>query len=71
MEELRTYANRGNTILLVNHHADLTRAFCDRVVFLDQGKKILDQPISTAFKELAQKGLQAFLPQMQEGFINA
>lgn len=62
MSFLQDYAKHGRIVLLVNHHADLTRAFCDRIIFLDQGKILIDQPIEAAFLELADLGYQAFLP---------
>jgi energy-coupling factor transport system ATP-binding protein len=71
MQLLKQYTLNGHTILLVNHHADLTQAYCDRVIFLDHGKKILDQPTTAAFTALGEKGFPAFLPRLQEGCVNA
>ena len=71
MQVLRNFTNDGHTILLVNHHADLTQAYCDRLIFLDAGMKLIDQPIESAFEVLAQKGFSAFLPQQQESLIYA
>jgi energy-coupling factor transport system ATP-binding protein len=66
MNMLKAYTADGNAVLLVNHHAALTQTYCDRVIFLDAGKKVLDAPVSTAFTELESLGFQAFLPQLQE-----
>ncbi|MFU8826285.1 MAG: ABC transporter ATP-binding protein [Brevefilum sp.] len=71
MQLLKQYTRDGHTILMVNHHADLTQAYCDRVIFLSKGMKILDQPIKTAFTVLGEKGFSAFLPQQQEVCIGA
>jgi energy-coupling factor transport system ATP-binding protein len=71
MRVLRDHADQGHAILLVNHHADLTKAYCDRVIFLDAGKLILDEPASTAFETLAGKGFGAFLPRQEEGCVHA
>jgi energy-coupling factor transport system ATP-binding protein len=65
MQMLKNYTANGVTVLLVNHHADLTQAYCDRLIFLDGGMKILDEPINNAFIKLAQLGFSAFLPQQQ------
>jgi energy-coupling factor transport system ATP-binding protein len=66
MNLLKTYTADGHAVLLVNHHAALTQTYCDRVIFLDSGKKVLDAPVSTAFTELELLGFQAFLPHQQE-----
>jgi energy-coupling factor transport system ATP-binding protein len=66
MNILKTYTAAGHAVLLVNHHAALTQTYCDRVIFLDAGKKVLDAPVSTAFTELELLGFQAFLPHQQE-----
>ena len=66
MNMLKTYTADGHAVLLVNHHAALTQTYCDRVIFLDAGKKVLDAPVTTAFTELELLGFQAFLPHPQE-----
>lgn len=71
MRTLRNYADRGHTILLVNHHAVLTQVYCDRVIFLNEGKKILDAPVVSAFEKLVEAGFSAFTPQFQEGLAFA
>lgn len=68
MRWLRNYTDEGHTVLLVNHHADLTQAYCDRVIFLDAGRKIVDAPVTTAFKTLAEKGWNDFIPHPQGDF---
>lgn len=35
---------RGTTILMVNHQLDLAEKFCDRAIYLDQGRLMLDRP---------------------------
>lgn len=66
MKILKAYTADGHAVLLVNHHAALTQTYCDRVIFLDAGKKLLDAPVSTAYVELEKLGFQAFLPDSQE-----
>ena len=63
MAVLRDYATLGNAVVLVNHQAQLTQEYCDRVIFLDAGKIIVDAPVSQAFIALAQQGYKNFLPQ--------
>lgn len=71
MQVLKNFTDNGVTVLLVNHHADLSQAYCDRIIFLEGGKLILDAPITTAFSQLAQKGLTAYLPPQEESVIHA
>ena len=71
MHWLRNFTNQGHTVLLVNHHADLTQAYCDRVIFLDAGRKIVDAPVSMAFETLAEKGWNDFLPHPQRNVVYA
>jgi energy-coupling factor transport system ATP-binding protein len=71
MKLLKSYSADGHAILLVNHHAALTQTYCDRIIFLDAGKKVLDAPVSTAFTDLEFLGFQAFLPELQEDFQHA
>ena len=62
MSFLYDYAKEGAIVLLVNHHADLTQVFCDRLVFLERGQILVDQPVDQAFSKLAKLGYDAFLP---------
>ena len=71
MYTLRSYAAEGHTILFVNHHADLTLAYCERLIFLDAGRKIIDAQVTTAFDKLAKIGFRSFLPRGQEGPVYA
>jgi len=62
---LKEYTQIGNTVLLINHHAALTQTYCDRVIFLEDGKVIVDQPTSQAFATLSLQGYAPFLPTFQ------
>ena len=66
MKILRKHASEGQTILLITHHAELTQEYCDRVIFMDAGNLVIDEPVTSAFTKLALKGYHAFLPQRQE-----
>lgn len=59
---LREYCDWGNTVLLVNHHPDLTSRYCDRVIFMDQGKIQVDAPTDAAFAEILSRDYSAFTP---------
>ena len=62
MTMLNDYTKQGGAVILVNHHPDLTQTYCDRIVFLDKGHIIIDQPTPSAFQELAASGFDTFLP---------
>lgn len=68
---LADYANAGNTVLLVNHHADLTAAYCDRVLFMQAGQIIVNGPTPNAFKQIQNLGFDAFLPSEPIGVAHA
>ena len=63
MHFLQDYAERGHTVILVNHHPELTIQYCDRTVFMNEGRIILDQPINDVPDRLRGLGFQAFVPQ--------
>lgn len=60
MQFLQHYAEQGHTVLLVNHHAELTAQYCDRTVFLHDGRIILDRPIYDISDNLRKLGFPAF-----------
>lgn len=64
---LRGYCLRGSTVLLVNHHPDLTSRYCDRVLFMDEGRIRVDAPPGEAFGQIAGLGYAAFTPQGYAG----
>jgi ABC-type multidrug transport system ATPase subunit len=63
MKFLKTFTKNGNSILMVIHHPQLTMNYCDRLIFLDAGKVVIDAPTETAFASLAQLNYSAFLPE--------
>jgi energy-coupling factor transporter ATP-binding protein EcfA2 len=71
MSLLSDYANAGKSVLLVNHHADLTAAYCDRVLFMEAGQIVVDAPTSEAFRQIQNLGYDAFLPSERVGVIYA
>jgi len=62
MRILKDMTAKGRAILLVNHHALLTQMYCDRLIFLDGGKLLIDAPVIAAFDHLAEKGFKNYLP---------
>ena len=71
MTFFRDFAHQGNIVLLVNHHASLTQKYCDRIIFLDQGRVFVDGPINMAFERLKSFGFEAFAPTPSGAFSYA
>jgi energy-coupling factor transport system ATP-binding protein len=71
MSFFRDYAHLGNIVLLVNHHALLSQKYCDRIIFIDQGKVLIDDPVQEAFKCLRSTGFKVFTAQPSGVFPNA
>jgi energy-coupling factor transport system ATP-binding protein len=71
MQILKSLASDGCAVLLVNHHADLTRAHCDRILFMDDGAIVIDKSTQDAFVEMGERGYSCFMPEGQERFANA
>ena len=67
MQLLKEYCGLGNTVLLVNHHPDLTSRYCDRVLFMDHAKIQVDAPTDQAFAEITALGHSAFTPRVFAG----
>ena len=67
MRLLKEYCERGNTVLLVNHHPELTNRYCDRVIFMDRGNIAIDAPTDTAFTQIATQGFATFTPKALAG----
>jgi len=62
MDLLADYTLDGRTVVLVNHHAELTQAYCNRVVFLSNGSLLADGPASDSFTKIKASGFSAFAP---------
>ena len=68
---LNSYTKLGNSVLLVNHHPELTKEFCSRLIFLDGGKIMFDEPVESAFEGLRRTGFDAFIPKQKASKIHA
>jgi iron complex transport system ATP-binding protein len=44
MELVRDYAGEGRTVALVLHDLNLAARFCDRLVLMDEGRKVVEGP---------------------------
>jgi len=67
MNLLREQTNSGSTVINVTHDPETTRRYSDRIVFLEQGRVIVDAPTEEAFAKLADLGLKDYLPNGRTG----
>jgi len=71
MKFFQDYVQQGHTVLLVNHHPDLTNQYCDRIIFLSEGRVLIDQHVDKALDKLGALGFSSFVPENKEVFTNA
>jgi len=50
-EALRGLASSGTALLIVEHKTDLLDGLCDRVVVLDEGRIVLDGPVTSVLED--------------------
>jgi ABC-type cobalamin/Fe3+-siderophores transport system ATPase subunit len=62
MDLLREETLRGSTVVNVTHDPETTFRYSDRVVFLKDGRILLDVPTGEALDRLATLGLTDYLP---------
>lgn len=67
MNLLREQTNSGSTVINVTHDPETTRRYSDRIVFLEQGRVIVDAPTEEAFAKLADLGFKDYLPNGRTG----
>lgn len=58
---IKRLAHAGMTIILVTHEMGFAREISDRIIFMDHGKIIADQPANTFFEEQKNPRIQDFL----------
>ncbi|MGI6647985.1 MAG: ABC transporter ATP-binding protein [Bacillota bacterium] len=59
---LQEHRARGGVTLMVCHEPNVIASCCQRVLFLANGKLIIDAPVNIALAELAQLGMEEYLP---------
>jgi len=51
ISKMRQFKGKGKTILLASHSLADVAAFCDRVIFLDNGQIVMDGPVEEVLKQ--------------------
>jgi energy-coupling factor transporter ATP-binding protein EcfA2 len=67
MDLLKEQTKQGSTVVNVTHDPETTLRYSDRVIFLKQGRAIVDAPTEEAFARMASLGLRDYLPNGQRG----
>jgi len=67
MNLLKEQSYRGSTVINVTHDPETTCRYSDRIVFLEQGRVLVDAPTEEAFVKLADLGLKDYLPNGRTG----
>lgn len=62
LQALQEHRERGGLTLLICHEPAVVEAFCNRVLFLEAGKLLIDAPVHAAQKQLALLGRDEYLP---------
>ena len=58
---LRNLVELGGSVIMVNHAPKITRRYTSRVLFLSEGRIIVDAPTDQAFEKLKELGRQTYV----------
>lgn len=62
MASIRRHQEQGGATLMVCHEPSVVEAYCQRVLFLEEGRVLVDAAKEEAFDTLHQKGYDDYLP---------
>jgi energy-coupling factor transporter ATP-binding protein EcfA2 len=62
LELLREQVEQGATVIMVNHHPEVTRHYASRLIFFNSGQAVVDAPTEEGFRQLATLGKEVYLP---------
>jgi energy-coupling factor transport system ATP-binding protein len=62
LDYLLKMVNNGKTVIMVTHRVDIVKRYCSRLIFLREGKLLLDEQPETGFKILQDMGENSYLP---------
>jgi energy-coupling factor transport system ATP-binding protein len=55
-------AVEGIAVVMVNHNPKVTQQWAERLIFLEQGRLMIDAPVDAGFRQLAESGWNAYVP---------
>lgn len=62
LELLREQVEQGDTVIMVNHHPEVTCRYASRLIFFNSGQVVVDAPTEEGFQQLAALGKEVYLP---------
>ena len=62
LELLREQVEQGGTVIMVNHHPEVTRRYASRLIFFNDGQIVVDAATEEGFRQLAALGKEVYLP---------
>ncbi len=62
LELLREQVEQGGSVVMVNHHPEVTRRYASRLIFFNSGQAVVDAPTEEGFQQLAALGKEVYLP---------
>ena len=67
MATIRRHQEQGGATLMVCHEPSVVEAYCQRILFLEQGRVLVDAPKAKAFETLYRNGYSDYLPSWLHG----
>jgi energy-coupling factor transporter ATP-binding protein EcfA2 len=65
LDAIAERVDRGATAVLVNHSPVVTQAYAQRLLFLHDGRLLVDAPVPEAFRELVSVGFAQYSPRSE------
>ncbi len=62
MDLLEDAIDQGSTVIMVNHSPEVTARYASRLIFLEEGQVTIDAPPEKAFRQLIDRGREAYCP---------
>ncbi len=59
---LHERVEQGDTVIMVNHHPEVTCRYASRLIFFNSGQAVVDAPTEEGFRQLAALGKEVYLP---------
>jgi ABC-type thiamine transport system ATPase subunit len=53
---------QGDTVIMVNHHPEVTCRYASRLIFFNDGRIVVDAPTEEGFQQLAALRKKVYLP---------
>jgi len=62
MSVVNGFINKGGSSLMVIHDPEIARLYCNRLLFLSEGRLVVDAPTEEAFRRLSEMGEWEYVP---------